>query len=69
MRIPGHLSRCTDPKLNLQSCNLATRVRKERKDAKIRSKIGLLALVVAVLSVGAWAGTTARVEQGVLQGT
>ena len=34
-----------------------------------RRKIGLLAFVVAVLSVGAWAETTARVEQGVLQGT
>jgi hypothetical protein len=44
----------------------ATRVRKEKQGRKmIRSKIGLLAFGVAVLSAGAWAGTTARVEQGV----
>jgi hypothetical protein len=34
MRIPGHLRRCADPKLNLQSYKPATRMRKERKDAK-----------------------------------
>ena len=70
MRIPGHLRRCADLKLNLQSYKPATRVRKGKEERKMnRNKIGLLAFAVAVLSVGAWAGTTARVEQGVLQGT